>query len=401
MASSITFVLRDPKASEPSLIYLIFRCNSYTVDSEGRKSYRQFKFSTGLKWNPRHWSVEDNKGIDRKDFPDPTELNQRLRNMEMVVADIYRKLINDRRQVTSESIRAEIDKRVDVFPDLKRKAIKASALEAASKSVVKYFEDYLANLKYVYKKGQPYPVTNRSKQRYATTLRHLRDFSALRKKPISFEDIDIEFYQDFVNYLRTQVKEKPSKNNPNPTTAIRMADNTVGKHISTLKTVLLAATEAGINKNTKFQSKKFASITEEVDKIYLTTGELDRIYALDLSASPYLDRVRDIFLIGCYTCLRFSDFNNIQPDSIYNTDQGTFLRINTLKTGKLVVIPIHFRVMEILTKYKFDLPKSISNQKMNDYLKIIGERAGINHPISMSKIEGGLRVTRSSPKFNL
>ena len=72
-----------------------------------------------------------------------------------------------------------------------------------------------------------------------------------------------------------------------------------------------------------------------------------------------------------------------------------------MKTGKLVIIPIHFRVMEILNKYKFDLPRSISNQKMNDYLKIIGHKAGINDPISMSKIEGGIRVTRTSPKHEL
>ncbi len=401
MSSSITFVLKNPKSSDPSLIYLIFRYNSYKIDSSGKKSYQRFKFSTGLRWNPSHWDKIKNCGIDKKGFPDPGELNLRLKNMEVVVADIYRKLINDGNEVTAEIIRSELDKRTDVFPDLKRKTVKASAIAKSSKSVVSYFEDYLANLKYIYKKGQPYPVTNRTKQRYATTLRHLKNFSATKKKPVSFEDIDIEFYQDFVDYLRTRVKEKPTKNNPEPVQTLRMADNTVGKHISTLKTVLAAATEAGINTNTKFQSKKFASISEDVDKIYLTSKELDAIYALDLSASPYLDRVRDTFLIGCYTCLRFSDFSNIQPDCLYNNDKGTFLRINTLKTGKVVVIPIHYRVMEILNKYKFELPQSISNQKMNDYLKIIGQRAGINDPISISKVEGGVRVTRTSPKYEL
>jgi len=401
MASSITFILKEPKSSEPTLIYLILRFNAYKVDEAGKKTYQQLKFSTGLKWKPEYWNSKKHKGRDGSDFPDPGELNQRIRNMEMVVSDIYRKLINNGIAITSENIREEIDKRPDVFPDLKRKAVKASALREKPKTLIDFFEEYIKNTQYVYVKGQPYPVSNRTRQRYATTLRHLKGFAEKWRKDLDFPDIDLDFYQEFVNYLRTQVLTKATKNNPNPKTTIKMADNTVGKHISTLKTILNAAKDAGINTNLKYSSSKFATLSEDVEKIYLTENELDKIYKLDLSGIKSLDRVRDLFLIGCYTCLRFSDFTNIKPENIYNNDKGTFFKVSTLKTGETVILPLHWIVSAILTKYKHDLPRSISNQKMNDYLKEIGQKAEIKDPVSITKFEGGVKVTKTLPKYEL
>ena len=401
MASSITFVLKDPKSNEPSLIYLILRYNSYKINDLGKKSYLQLKFSTGMKWKPDHWNSKKHRGRDNAEFPDPGELNQRIRNMEMVISDIYRKLINNGAAITSDNIRSEIDKRPDVFPDLKRRAVKAFALKEKPRTLIAFFEDYIKNTQYVYVKGQPYPVSNRTRQRYATTLRHLKGFAETWHKGLDFPDIDLDFYQEFVNYLRTQVLTKATKNNPNPKTTIKMADNTVGKHISTLKTILNSAKDAGINTNLKYTSPKFASLSEDVDKIYLTENELNKIYKLDLSGIKSFDRVRDLFLVGCYTCLRFSDFTNIKPENIYNNDKGTFFKVNTLKTGETVILPLHGIVSAILKKYNHDLPRSISNQKMNDYLKEIGQKAEIKDPVSISKFEGGVKVTKTLPKYEL
>lgn len=401
MASSITFALKEPKSNEATLIYLFLRFNSYKVNESGGKSYQRLKFSTGLKWKPENWNAKKHKGKTGAGYPDAAELNQRLSNMETVVSDIYRKLINNGIAITADTVREEIDKRPDVFPDLKRKGIKASALKEKPKTLIEFFEDYIKNTQYVYIKGQPYPVNNRTRQRYATTLRHLKGFAAKWRKDLDFPDIDLDFYQEFVNYLRTQVLTKATKNNPNPKTTIKMADNTVGKHISTLKTILNAAKDAGINTNSKYTSSKFATLSEDVEKIYLTENELDRIYKLDLSGIKSLDRVRDLFLIGCYTCLRFSDFTNIKPEHIYTNDKGTFFKVSTLKTGEMVILPLHWIVSAILKKYNNDLPRSISNQKMNDYLKEIGLKAEIKDAVSITKFEGGVKVTKTLPKYEL
>lgn len=401
MALSTSFVLKEPKSTEPSLIYLIMRYNAYKINDSGRKSYQQFKFSTGMKWIANNWNFKKQRGISKNNAPDPAELNLRLDNIDNVAKNIYQQLINQKVEITSDVLREELDKRTDVFPDLKRKATKASALREQPKTLLTFFDDYVKNLKYIYKGGQPYLATNRTKQRYATTLRHLKDFAATQHFEPDFDTIDLNFYQDFVNFLRIKTLVRPTKANPNPTETIKMADNTVGKHISTLKTILNEASEKGLNTNTKYRGSKFAVISEDIDKIYLTKKELDKLYNLDLSKNLSLDRIRDLFLIGCYTCLRFSDFTNIRPENFYTNDKGNFLKLNTAKTGKNVVIPIHYRVLQIITKYNYQLPKGISNQKMNDYLKVLAKKAELNNLISITKFEGGIKVTKTSPKHDL
>ena len=88
----------------------------------------------------------------------------------------------------------------------------------------------------------------------------------------------------------------------------------------------------------------------------------------DLTEKPRLDRARDLFLVGCWTGLRFSDFNDIRPKNI----KGDFIEIKTQKTGETVVIPIHSALKNIMEKYagktENSLPPSISNDKLNEYI---------------------------------
>ena len=71
------------------------------------------------------------------------------------------------------------------------------------------------------------------------------------------------------------------------------------------------------------------------------------------------------------------------------------------KTGNDVSIPILPTVRRIIDKYKGDLPKPLSNQKMNDYLKEVGELAGLDSQESKTLTKGGLRVTKTQSKFEL
>jgi integrase len=68
---------------------------------------------------------------------------------------------------------------------------------------------------------------------------------------------------------------------------------------------------------------------------------------LDLSKQPRYERVRDMFVIGCYTGLRFSDLCNIKPHDIENG----MIDIIQIKTGNQVFIPMANDVVNILAKY--------------------------------------------------
>ncbi len=218
-----------------------------------------------------------------------------------------------------------------------------------------------------------------------TTIgRRLIDFSGKRK--LEFDDITLDFYNEFKEYLID------TKN---------FSMNTVGKYIKTIKVFMNEATERGLNKKMDFKSKKFKVDNEESETIYLTESELKKMYDLDLSENTRLERVRDLFIVGCYTGLRFSDFSQIAPENIKNGD----FHIRTQKTDEPVIIPIHDMVSEIMEKYKDlndnSLPPSLSNQKMNEYLKEIGKMAGLLERIKITRNKGAQRVTEIYYKYEL
>lgn len=85
------------------------------------------------------------------------------------------------------------------------------------------------------------------------------------------------------------------------------------------------------------KKKRFSKPKEETYSVYLNSDELKKIYKCDLSDEPRLDRVRDLFLIGCCTGLRFSDLSLLSSDNIDNVE--SVITIKTVKTGRTVVIP--------------------------------------------------------------
>ena len=87
------------------------------------------------------------------------------------------------------------------------------------------------------------------------------------------------------------------------------------------------ATERGYNTNLEFRNKRFKTLREEADNVYLSIDELQKIEKIDLKASPKLEKVRDLFLIGCYTGLRFSDFTQINPENIISNNNGNGINV--------------------------------------------------------------------------
>ncbi len=62
---------------------------------------------------------------------------------------------------------------------------------------------------------------------------------------------------------------------------------------------------------------------------------------------------------------------------------------------------MHPVVREILERDDYTMPKPISNQKFNHYLKIVCLLSGIDSMESRTRTEGGVLKTTSSPKWML
>ncbi|TLX24047.1 site-specific integrase [Chryseobacterium indologenes] len=350
------FILKEPNSTKKTLVYLFYNFNN-----------QRLKFSTGEKIEPKFWNPAKQRVKETSQFPEYPEFNQRLKNIETAVNNCYRRLKNDGIAITETILREKL-----------REELAEDKPTVKQEDLVKWIEQEIEIIKSSQKKG--------SIEVYNALLKHLTDFSVKRKYKLTFDSITLDFYEQFKDYILNEKK---------------LLTNTFGKQIKTLKTFLNIATEKGVNNNTVYKSRLFKAPEEKIDHIYLTLDELEILRQKDLSQIPYLDRVRDVFLIGCHTGLRFSDFTQLKRENLEKRKNGFVFNVITKKTKERVIIPVKPVVMEIWNKYDGELPRAISNQKMNDYLKVLGEVVEIDQPTIIKRTSGKEVREQIQPKFKL
>lgn len=220
---------------------------------------------------------------------------------------------------------------------------------------------------------------------YRSTKEKLLKYSKAKNIRITFESIDYNFYESFVNYMLRDLGN---------------LNNTVGKYIKNLKVFLLYALEHDYTKQT-YNLKKFKVFNDEADTIYLTELELMAILRKD-NLPKRLIPIKDVFCFSCFTGLRFSDI-----DKLCNTHiKENYLEIKAEKTKDSVRIPLNDYAKGILKRYRGKiegkpLPTGMSNQKTNAYLKEIAELARINGLIRIEQFSGANRIVTNKQKFEL
>lgn len=233
-------------------------------------------------------------------------------------------------------------------------------------------------LSFYHYQGMELPLKDGKKRRQRT------DWGEQTYKPLNWEDITIDVYNDFVKYFYGR----------------NCSANYVGKHIKSFKTIMRAAREEGLHNNNVMDLRAFMTISAPVDQIYLTKEELNRIYKLDLSNNKHLADIRDVFLVGCYTAQRYSDYSRINKSMIREIQGRKVIELFQKKTGAKVTIPIGPECDAILKRHDYTLPKTFE-QKVNDGIKKIGAAAEINEMIQQKTDKGGLTVTVNVPKYDL
>ena len=216
--------------------------------------------------------------------------------------------------------------------------------------------------------------------------------------PLTYENITIDFYEDFLNFLYD----------------FEYSTNYIGSQIKTLKTVLNSSLEFGYHNNLDFKKRAFKKPKEDVYNIYLTTKELEDIYNLKIEdntrikvkndttlTAHTLNTARDLFLISANTGLRVSDFNRLTKENIIQLKDKNYIKLKTKKTDTLVTIPINPIVQSILDKYKdSNLPK-IQDQTLNYAIKEIGRLAGINEKVTRTQSKGRLKTSKQLFKYEM
>ena len=131
---------------------------------------------------------------------------------------------------------------------------------------------------------------------------------------------------------------------------------------------------------------KYQQKFKKVEREYLTKEELAKIEKKEFKIER-LQWVRDLFIFSCYTGLAYIDVMRLKPANIIiGTDNEYWLYTQRQKTNNPVRVPLLPKALEIIGKYKGHIRAvsegtvfpTISNQKLNSYLKEIADLCDIH-----------------------
>ena len=222
-------------------------------------------------------------------------------------------------------------------------------------------------------------------EKFAAVKKHLERFD----NELTFEALDEAWLTSYMDFLMDEE-------------GLRNASTK--KQIGYLKWFLRWCTKKGYCMHTAYNSFNPKLKIPQKKVICLTLKELDKLKTYQIpQTKQYLERVRDVFLFCCFSGLRYSDVYNLKRSDI----KQDHIEITTIKTADSLIIELNDHSKAILEKYKdvhFENDKAlpvVSNQKMNNYLKELGELAEINDPIRETYYKGNERIDTTTPKYAL
>ena len=233
-------------------------------------------------------------------------------------------------------------------------------------------------------------------KQYRLVQRVLTRYEKDTKRVLRFDDIDMGFHSSFSKWF--------AANSYSP--------NYLGDCLKIIRTVMRDAEELDrLHENRIPYSKMFTIPSARVDNIYLTEDELVRMYRLDITQDlvasfheglpahkvalmrDSLVKARDLFLVGAFTGLRFSDSSKLTKNNI----KDGFFEVYNRKTDVMTVIPIHW-VIEDMLKSGYDFSTRMYDQKLNKHIKEVAKMAGITEPVTLTRVSGKERVSTTKPK---
>lgn len=224
--------------------------------------------------------------------------------------------------------------------------------------------------------------------RYRRLARMIEAFEKYLAVEIMTDSFTEQMIEEYLHFIRSCVPEKRGH------TAYRQS--TVRDFYQRTMSALHKAQRAGYKVNLEPFSE-FKVSDEDSCAVYLTLQELEWIESLPLNRDSA--QVRDIFLIGCFTALRYSDYSRLSEDNFCDG----MLHIKTRKTGAYVTIPVHPVIHHIIERnkgYGF-LKYNNSQQNFNKVIKNVCKRAGICQKILVERTEGFKVVRKLVPKYQL
>jgi integrase len=316
-----------------------------------------FQYFTGYEATPESWD-KDTQRVRPGKLKRGPDINAGLNRIEVAIIDIYGEL---GRTPEPEQYRNALNIK------LGRADVSDTGTDTAP-TLAEFARIFIENKKV---------TKNSTWQVYDAAIKLLFKFIEERRRGrASFDDINEQFLVQFREWLYAEPREYE----------VQYTKNIISKTFEMMN----AAAKLGHHTNSAYKGLKMDKIKKP--NLALTFEEVERLYAFDFGPDKRLELVRDIFVVGCYTGLRFSDYNRIRPEHIKEIDGVTMIDILPEKTkayATKVTIPLLPAPLAILKKYSFEMPE-MTNSLMNYYLPKVARAAGLTDEIIRTSGKGGV-----------
>lgn len=205
-------------------------------------------------------------------------------------------------------------------------------------------------------------VSQASIKKFNVIKHKMERMQAHRGGLIMINEIGEDFKKEFVKYYRSE----------------KYSQNTTQRELGIIKTFCKQAKRLGLETNTQLDDLKMKM--EKGFAIYLDFDEIKKIDDTE-NLPEYLENARDWLIISCYTGQRISDFMRFTSDMIRIEKGKSLLEFTQKKTKKLMTIPLHEKVLEVIKKREGEFPRAISDQRYNDYIKEVCQEAKLNQKV--------------------
>ena len=200
-----------------------------------------------------------------------------------------------------------------------------------------------------------------------------------RERYISFYKVFVDEYgkmKNFSDITEAGVRDYDEWLHKRIVNGHLMQQSTIYSHHKYLRLFIYdALTDGYVDKN-PYQSKRIKIDHGESGQIpSLTIDQVEQIESLELDG--FVGKTKDLFLFQCYTGLAFSDMQKFKLSNYSQDKDGNYLiKDKRTKTDTTYIFMLSEKALAIVMKYKGKIP-AISNQKYNQYLKVLGQMIGV------------------------
>lgn len=287
---------------------------------------------------------------------DAVSINETLDDFHQQIKKSHKQLLKENRPITAQAI--------------KKRVLGEDKPVLTCKQLMAYHREF-----------ELQKLAKGTAKNYGATETYLKRFmkEVYRSDDIFLSQIDYTFITKFENYLRTC----------RPLRSIQpLTNNGLMKHMERFQKFINLAYKHGWIMKNPFALYKLKF--EEYDCAFLEQEELDLLERINLSNKSH-ETVRDMFVFSCYTGLAYIEVKNLTTKSLVTgIDDEQWIMLRRQKSKTPVKLPILEPAQRILDKYvdypsdknNYSLLPILSNQKMNQHIKSIIKKCGIEKKIT-------------------